>query len=163
MVSEVREERERPEVIWALGPSPGTLYLAAYCADRDEYDLVVRQSADGVLRFDGQPASVRDEGSDRDALFVRFVLDEPFRMPPLVIRFEDETVAAAIDAAGWHVFEGRLYRATLRARGEVLLDQVFPTEPPPGYLDRLAERGGVTGWHALTPASAVPPRSGIYT
>lgn len=121
-------------MIWALAPSPGTLYLAVYCDDGAEYDLLVAQSAEGVLRFDGQPATVRDEGSDRDVLFLRFVLAEPFRMPPLIVRFEDEDIAAAVGAAGWHVFEGRLYHATLRAPGELLLDQVFPTEPPPTYL-----------------------------
>lgn len=124
-------------MIWACAPCPGTSDLSAICRDAGELAEVQTQSDQGVLRFDGQAATVLYT----DGLFVRFQLAEPFRMPPLVLRFEDEEIAEKIAATGFCTFEGKPYAATLRVAGELLLDQLFPTEPPPQYHGRWAGIG----------------------
>lgn len=120
-------------MLWRFGPSPGTRHLAASADTREEWERI---AALDEVRFDGQTARVAREDCDPVTLWLRFYLDEPFRMPPTVLRFEDEQVAARIAATGWYTHEGALYRAEAREPGEVVLDRVYAADPPPTYEGR---------------------------
>jgi hypothetical protein len=121
----------------AFQPGPGAQVLALVCDSRDEYDALVEQAERGVLRFDGQPVeSVTWDACNPATLFLRFRLAHPYLPPPLVLHFDDLDVAVAIGQSGWYSFEGGLYRAEHRGDGEVVLDRVFPAEPPAVYHGR---------------------------
>jgi hypothetical protein len=116
-------------MIWRFGPSPGTLHLAASADTPAEWDTLMAQEAHV---FDGQRATLSVHECDRETLWLRWTLDEPFRMPPTVLHFEDHAEAERVAATGWCVHHGGLHRAIWRAPGEVTLDRLDPaaTYPP---------------------------------
>lgn len=123
-------------MIWALQPQPGNHHLAVFCDDLQEWVDVVWAARRGLLTFDGQQALLHWPDCDFDAYFLRFWLPEPFRMPPLVLHFEDIPTAVRIEEQGWYAFEGATHRVMGREGGSVSLDRVYVASPTPMYHGR---------------------------
>lgn len=117
-------------MIWTLAPQPGNPNLTVRCTPAEYAELL----AAGEVWFDGQRA-VPVASECVEALgHVRLRLDEPFRMPPLVLSFEAHEVASRIVETGWYTFEGALYVARSGVGpGDVQLDRVFAADPTPTY------------------------------